>query len=197
MQGSGSGRKQQVAAGLIGAGGILALVSYATHWATFTYPNTLTSTVTVHVGHRGIGLWFGALLLLRAVMASRLAPAQARRWGGFALLSAGFIGGYAIYDMFTEQSRAVSALVANTAAQLNLPVSQVKTVIDQQVARGIIHTTFTGAWLALAAAALAAVGAVWSLKAPIDAPTQSAMPEPLARPFEPTTPPATPEEPAH
>ena len=68
-----------------------------------------------------------------------------------------------------------------------------RTVIDQQVAQGVIHTTFTGAWLALAAAALAAVGAVWSLKAPVDAPTQVATPEPLARPFEPTTPP---EEPA-
>ncbi len=144
MQGSGSGRKQQVAAGLIGAGGILALVSYAMHWATFTYPQTLTSSVTVHVGHRGIGLWFGALLLLRAVMTSRLAPSQARRWGGFAIVSAAFIGGYALYDIFTEQSSSISALVANTAAHLGVPASQMQAVVDQQVAQGAIHTTFTG-----------------------------------------------------
>lgn len=169
------------ASALIGLAALLALASYVMHWAKLTYPRTATDTANVYVGYRSVGLYFGLLLLLRAALTWRLSGTRSRRWGGFAIVSAAFVGGYAIYDLATEQSRSVAQLVANTAASLRLPVSQVKAAIDAQVASGLVKVTFTGAWVALAAAALAAAGGVISLAMPLERSDPGWMPERLAR----------------
>jgi hypothetical protein len=197
-----------LAPGLIALGGTLAIASWALNWARFSFPETQTTVRTVFVGHRTVGLIFGIILLLRAALARTLSPRQARTWGGFAILSGGFIAGYAIYDLATEQTRMVSALVANTAAALHMPVTAVQAEISRQVAQGQVKVTFlAGIYVAIVAAAIAVVGGIASLRMPVEAPANPGfLRDPLARthqerepgaglPEEMLTPPAVPEPP--
>jgi hypothetical protein len=197
------------APGLIALGGVLAIASWALNWARFSFPETQTTVRTVFVGHRSVGLIFGIILLLRAALARTLSPRQARTWGGFAILSGGFVAGYAIYDLATEQARMVSALVANTATALHIPVAAVQAEINRQVAQGQVKVTFlAGIYVALAAAAIAVVGGIASLRKPLEAPADPGfLQDPLASPHrerepgaglpeEILTPPAIPEPPS-
>jgi len=203
-----STQRPLLAPGLIALGGILAITSWALNWAKFSFPETQATVRAVFVGHRSVGLIFGIILLLRAALARTLSPKQARTWGGFAIVSGGFIAGYAIYDLATEQARMVSALVANTATALHIPIATVQAEISRQVAQGQVKVTFlAGIYLALVAAAIAIAGGIVSLRMPVEAPADPGFgQDPLARPYperrpgaglpeEVLTPPAIPEPP--
>jgi len=179
-----STQRPLLAPGLIALGGMLAILSWAMHWARFSFPETQTTVRTVFVGHRSVGLIFGIILLLRAVLARTLSPRQARTWGGFAILSGGFIAGYAIYDLATEQARMVSSLVSNTATALHIPVAAVQAEIDRQVAVGQVKVTvLAGIFVALFAAAVAIAGGIVSLRTPVRGPSEPGFEQdPLAGP---------------
>lgn len=145
---------------LILAGG-LAVLSGVLGWATFTFPRTATLTRSIRVGHSTLAIVLGLFLVLRGVLAATLKdPVSARRWGVLGVLGGLLLGGFAVYDLATEKSRAVAALASNTARSIGVPVGRVRPLIDQQVAKGIVRLTFdVGIYLALAAGVLALAGA--------------------------------------
>ena len=66
------------------------------------------------------------------------------------------LAGYAIFDLGSERSRAISILAKNTARHLGLPLARVQANIDDQVVRGWVRFSFSaGIFLALLAAGLA------------------------------------------
>jgi hypothetical protein len=159
-------RGTMVGAALLTLGGVLAFVSGSLHWASLTFPRTQAMEVTVHVGHRNIAFFMGALMILRAALTLSLKrPESSRTWGGIAFITGGILGGYAVFDLATERSRALSILATNTARSFNSPVEQVRAVIDRQVAEGTVRFAFTpGIYLALVAAVLAIWGSVLILR---------------------------------
>src|SRR5213592_3059705 len=87
-------RETVIAAGLIGAAGVLAVLSSLMHWAEFTFPETPGHPVTVSAGHAGVALWIGGFLILRGVLTFSLSDPKARRaWGMFAFIGAALVGG--------------------------------------------------------------------------------------------------------
>lgn len=149
---------------MLAAGG-LALLSWAVHWASFTFPRTPTEQITVHVGHRGIGLWFGIILLIRGIASRTVKDERAsRRIGVFSVISGGVLIGFALFDLFTERSHVIQQLIDNTVRQSGVSAAQVVAAIHAQEAAGALRITFTGVWLALAAGILALAASVLSYR---------------------------------
>ena len=66
------------------------------------------------------------------------------------------LAGYAIFDLGSERSRAISILAKNTARHLGLPLARVQANVDDQVVRGWVRFSFSaGIFLAFLAAGLA------------------------------------------
>jgi hypothetical protein len=155
--------RRSLATYLMLAAGGLALASWAVHWASFTFPRTPTEQITVHVGHRGIGLWFGIILLIRGIASRTVKDERAsRRIGVLSVISGGVLIGFALFDLFTERSHVIQQLIDNTVRQSGVSATQVASVIHAQEAAGVLRITFTGAWLALAAGILALAASVLS-----------------------------------
>jgi hypothetical protein len=155
-----------VGGALLAVGGVLALISGALHWAKLTFPRTAGMEVTVHVGHRNSAFYMGALMILRGVLTLSLRrPESGRAWGGIAFITGGILGGFAVFDLLTERSRAISILAANTARSINASVEGVRAMISRQVAEGTVRFAFTaGIYLALVAAVLAIFGSIVILR---------------------------------
>lgn len=158
-----SGRRLIVPA-LLAVAGALAIASGLVKWASITFPRTGATTDTALIGNDTIALIVGVFLLVRAVMTWRGSEAQARSWGGWALVSGGLLLGYAIYDLATLRTRVMDSLVANTADAAGLSVAQVRAIIESQVAEGVVRFAFRpGISLAVAAGCMAIVAGVLSL----------------------------------
>jgi hypothetical protein len=152
-----------------------ALLSYTFHWAKLTIGSASVSPVSSYVGYRRVGLIGGLVLVLCAVLIWRLKPREAKRWGGVAVVAGAFVGGFAIYDLTTEKSRSVARLAKSVAGILGMPVDQARSVLEAEVAKGLVKVTFTpGLWLALAAAALAVVGGIVTFSTSVEEPAPSA-----------------------
>ena len=157
--------KRSLAPVLIGLAGVLALLSYVLHWAKFTIGTELPSPVSGYVGYQRVGLSFGLILVICAVLSRQLKPWIARAGGGLAVVCGAVIGGYATYELTTEKSRSSAHLAKTVAGLLGIPLEQARAVIDAQFAKGLDKISFTpGLWFAFAAAALAIAGGLITLR---------------------------------
>jgi hypothetical protein len=178
--------KRLLGPALIGLAGVLALLSYVLHWAKVTIGSASVSPVSSYVGYRNVGLFFGLILILRAVLSWRLKPQAARRWGGLAVLSGAIIGGYATYELTTEKSRSLAQLAKSVSGLLGMPLDQARAVVNAEAAKGLVKVTFTpGLWLAFAAAALAIAGGLITYRTRVE-------PADMPAPVRPDTPAAEP-----
>ena len=154
--------RRKAATYLMLAAGGLAILSWAVHWASLTL-RTPTQQFTDHVGHRGIGLWFGIILLVRGIASRSVKDERAsRRIGILSVISAAALIGFALFDLITLRSHVIQMLIDNTVSRTGVPAAQVAAVIHAQEAAGSLKMTFTGAWLALAAGILALIASALS-----------------------------------
>jgi hypothetical protein len=157
-------QRRLVVPALLAVAGILAIASGLLKWASISFPRTGSSTDTEFVGADTVAWIAGLYLLARAYVTWRGTEAQARAWGGLALVSGAFLIGYAIYDLVTLRTRVLDSLIANTADSAGMTVAQVRAIVESQVAEGVVRFTFrSGVYLALAAGCMALVAGVLSL----------------------------------
>jgi hypothetical protein len=154
---------------LIGLAGILALLSYFLHWAKFTIGTELTSPVSGYVGYQRVGLSFGLILLISAVLSRQVKTWIARAGAGLAVVCGAVIGGYATYELTTEKSRSLSHLAGSLAGVLGIPLDQARAVVNAEAAKGLDKVAFpVGLWLAFAAAALAIAGGLITFRTRVE-----------------------------
>jgi hypothetical protein len=160
-------RDARTGAWLVTVGGALALIGSLLHWAFLTFPFTVGTSKTVGTGHRGVGLVLGGLMVLRGVLSLSRRDLLARRsWARISMFSGVFLLGFVIFDLATERTHAISALVKNTAEHLAFPIVQVQAAIDRQVAEGLVRFQFgIGIYLTMAGAIIAIVGSALLLRA--------------------------------
>jgi len=127
-----------LATGLFATAGVLAIASNILKWGSATFPESPSKTVTGYLGHAEIGLFVGLLLLGSAYVTWRGTDSQRRTGGLLGALGAAVLLGFAIYDVSTIPHRLLSELASGVADRLGVPVAQVRAVIDQQVAQGVI-----------------------------------------------------------
>ena len=138
--------RRSLATYLMLAAGGLALVSWAVHWASFTFPRTPTEQITVHVGHRGIGLWFGIILLIGAIASRTVKDERAsRRIGVLSVISGGILIGFALFDLLTERSHVIQQLIDNTVRQSGVSATQVAAVVPFEATVLEIYVAAAGA----------------------------------------------------
>jgi len=156
--------RRLVVPSLLAVAGVLAIVSGLLKWASLSFPRSASGTDTELIGNDTIALIIGFFLLVRAYMTWRGSEAEARRWGGWAIVSGGILLGYAIYDLATLRSRVLDSLISNTASSAGLPVAEVRAIVERQVAEGIVRFAVRpGLYLAIVAGSLAIVAGVLSL----------------------------------
>jgi hypothetical protein len=155
----------------VALGGLALGLGALSTWATVSFPGT-----DVEGMFKGVDTWEGLVVLLAALVAlvgavavRLLASPRARRAVAVAILvlSLGAIA-VALSTALRAEARygggeGLDRIAANVAAQLNLPVDEVRAQLEQEYEAQRRVDIGAGVWLAVAGGTLAAVGAVLTL----------------------------------
>jgi hypothetical protein len=151
-------RLARLAGGLILLAGAAAVFSFVVRWATLTYTTNPIGAATVSVGHRAVGVYLGAFLIVGGIVTLRARTSDTRRaWGTVSAACGLVLAGFAVYDFAKAREGAVSALISATLRSTRFPSRVLRALVSAQ-ARAARFSFRAGIYLALVAAALAVAG---------------------------------------
>ena len=155
-------RERAVATSVLLLAAIAGIASFAMGWGHLIYPTSLTESAVASVGHRSAAIYCSVWLTLAAVLVGMLESSglYLRRFIRSAAVAAGALAAYALYDLSSERSRAIDALITNTANAAHTPVQLMHEIVTREVAAGIVRFWFApGIYVAFVAAGLGFLGA--------------------------------------